>query len=788
MVSPKFYSTFILLGVVLSGSVASGASKPVVAAKEDPLAYLKVLDPGVPYCEGKVDLHVGKESFVEIANELPGRAEYNELVQLFRKSDWQEFDEKWQEFRTNFPDSPLIEAGAFLYLQTRFDRIDRDDGFKSKEVEKLLREAVIVYPGSTLAPVVWATAASFFLRQGSVPRALALYELNERQYRNTPLACVFKMGIAESNFLIQDYVAAAKHFEQVSKSCGNARVKVAAQVRMADIKWIEKSVAATAAYEKLILENDSIVERFFPSALYNVGELKYREKNYASARYYFDRFYKVESKDAKCIPHSLKRLADVAFRTDNPWQKVAGYYLAVREQSPYSDVGRYSYIHGLLIGLPTFPRIEYQRRLKVIDNEIDSIRDNELRTAAYVEKGLALLDAGEKTSMDYLVRLNEKTQDSLSQGPLADFIRNRLLRILKQEVDEAKEQSYDVASILQPIQAAYNVWLKQTPFEAQAQKYYSELVLYRFEQHMKDDDFDAALEQLEQWTKSKLWPPAGPDWESRQVVGEALADLVFDFEGDPEESPSYFLLNKESFLQTFLRPEFQLLWAQVAMDTGDKKRLMKIAAALKNQRAPAYVDQRISEELQSRMWLAAAESFASIDEYRLAEKAFGMVKDQPLQERALSGRMQLHVRRKDWNGAYPHGKSLLTWVKGEKRVSHLRNLQEIVLEGKLWGKATEVLGWAKETGLEGKELALFHYMTGRAQFELKQYRSAIESLENALKADPDSTGAAEARFRLGKSLAKEKRLEQARLVFRELADKKDPFWSPLANNEIKSLK
>ena len=790
MSSPKKMTTLNFLLVSLSLYSVTCAAGPVAKEKQDdPFYYLKVIDAPAPFCEGQVKLEAGKEAFVEIANELPGRDEYNELVRIAKRSAWDIFDLKWQEFRTNFSDSPLVEAGAFLYLQTRFDRIDRDDGSQSKEVEKLLREAALAYPKSTLAPAVWATAAQFMMKQGLGARALSLYEKGEHLYQNSDFNCVFKLGTAETNYLIRDFKPAIKKFEEVIRNCENSRLKVASQIRISDIRLLQdEAKAAETMYEKIILESDAVVERYFPSVLYNLGEIKYRDKNYASARHFFNRFYQIESKEAKCMPHALKRIADTSFRLDPTWHKAAGYYFAVHEQAPYTDVGRFSYIHGLLIGLPNLPKIEYQRRLKVIDNEIDKMKDRQLREIAYMEKGLVLLDAAEEPAMDYLVRLNDRMRDVMTKGAIADFIRERLLRVLKKEVQSGMESDAASESFFQPIEAAYKVWLKGTPNELQAQKYYSELVLHRFDQHMKDDDLEAATTELEKWTETMLWNKSGPDWEARQRVGESLSELVFDFEGEPEESPSYFLLKKEKLLSIFLKPEFVLLWAQIAMDTGDKKRLEKIASSLKNQRGLAAVDPKISEELQGRMWLAAAEALGMLNDFRGAERAYEMVLDEPLQERALTGRMKLHTDRKDWKSAFPVAEKLLPYLKGEKRQKLLSNTLEIVLQGKLWEKASQVLGWAKELRLDAKELAPFHYLTGRAHFERKEYRLAIESLENALKADPTAETASESQFRLGKALEREKRVAQARVIFRELAAKKDPFWSPLANNEMKSLK
>jgi len=792
---PQPTSLLIFIWLMICSSLTQAAEKPSTPAiySKDPLHYLKILDLPHPYCEGKIDLSVGKEYFVEIANDLPGREEYNQLIVHYRKAQWELLDSKWKEFRQRYSDSPLMEPGAFLYAQTEFDRIIRDDGLKSKEAERHLRELTLMYPQSELTPVLRATAASFFLRNGSFQKALSLYQTAERDYAEHPLSCVFTMGDGETNFMMRAWPEAAKKYRVVADKCNNIRLKVAAMVRAADSEWLQGLPNAQGLYEKVIENQDSFITRFFPSALYNLGEIKYREGQLASAKFYFDQYIKTETKDAKCIPHSIKRMADIAFRTGEPWEKAAGLYLATKEQSPNTDVGRFSYIHGLLIGLPTYPRIEYQRRLKVIDSQIDEIQEESWRSLAYLEKGLALLDAGEKSAMDYLVRLTEKADFRLKGGELANFVRDRLLKILKAEVetaisadDESRRKS-DM-EIFQPIEAAFGVWLKGSEYETAARKFYNQMILRRFEQYMSEDDFVAAIEKLERWHDSPLWDPKGPEWEVKLKVGELLAEWVFDFEGEPEESPAYLLLKKEKALTSFLEPEFHLLWAQLALDTGDNNRLKKIIDAGKGSRSPASVDPRLPSDLQSHFWLVTAESFRRLKRYPEAEQAFGRVKDESFQQDAIEGRLALHLDMKNFGKAYADGKELLPRLKGDKRRQNLSRLLEITEAGKLWKQSPELLSWAKESFETPAELVPFYFQAGRAFFELGQFRSAIEAYESGLKGNPEGKTSGEARYRLGRSLVKDKRVAQARAVFLDLIERKDPFWSPLASNEIKSLK
>ena len=203
--------------------------------------------------------------------------------------------------------------------------------------------------------------------------------------------------------------------------------------------------------------------------------MKYLDRDYATAKFYFKEYMDNEGPDAQCVPYAVKRLADIAFRQNEPWEKVVGMYLAVRDKSPLTDVGRFSYIHALLLGLRTFPKVEYSRRMKIIDEQIDQIKDEAFRETAYLEKGLALLDTGERGALDYLVRLNERSSFDLQKGPIGTFVRQRLLEILQDEVSVAVKgdphRKKDDSAIFGPLEEAFPIWLKGTPYENSARNF-----------------------------------------------------------------------------------------------------------------------------------------------------------------------------------------------------------------------------------------------------------------------------------------------------------------------------
>src|SRR4051812_42243948 len=71
------------------------------------LSYLRALEVDHPYCQGRANLDIAREYFVEVANNLPGVQDYNELVREYRRKRWDAYREKHAQFLQNFPNSPL---------------------------------------------------------------------------------------------------------------------------------------------------------------------------------------------------------------------------------------------------------------------------------------------------------------------------------------------------------------------------------------------------------------------------------------------------------------------------------------------------------------------------------------------------------------------------------------------------------------------------------------------------------------------------------------------------------
>ena len=194
------------------------------------------------------------------------------------------------------------------------------------------------------------------------------------------------------------------------------------------------------------------------------------------------------------------------------------------------------------------------------------------------------------------------------------------------------------------------------------------------------------------------------------------------------------------------------------------------------------------KESQPYLSLVWGETLIELGKYGEAESALRKVKEPELIERALRDKYSLYMKKKDYPKAYDAALEL--FKRGgdssdeDDRQEELSLLQNITLEGKLWSRAPQVLSLSQKMGISGKDLAPYYYLAGRAYFELSHCQPAVGSFESAIRLAPDYPESAEARYRLGKCLLKEKKKAQAKKVWEELIEMKDSFWSPLAQNEI----
>jgi len=159
-----------------------------------------------------------------------------------------------------------------------------------------------------------------------------------------------------------------------------------------------------------------------------------------------------------------------------------------------------------------------------------------------------------------------------------------------------------------------------------------------------------------------------------------------------------------------------------------------------------------------------------------------------LKSRALQDRFVWYKSSQQYPKAYGVGLALLDQSKPEEQRERLNLLYDITCQGNLLARAPELLSRAKKIGVTDKDLAPFHFLSGKAHFQRSQCKLAISDYETALALDNAYSDSAEARYRLGKCLSRVHQPTQARKIWEELVGMKDTFWSPLAKNELRLMR
>lgn len=774
---------FLTLGVTLCVFAFAGKLSP------PSFMSLKQLDFDHDFCDGHADLGVGADTFVEIENPLRGTGEYNALIQKYQAKDYAGLEEGIGFFRKVHESSPLIEAVTFLEVQSKLDQLALGDDEGLKELEAKIRQTFLLYPKSTLTPIITTNLANYFLANGNYNRALSLYQLARNDYPFHRLSCVFLYGAAEANYLIRERGAAKRAFELVLQKCDNARFQVGAQARLLDLRRDEGEPVAKleTEYSKLYEKTGVPLSRFSPATLFNLAEMRYRRQQYPSSRFFLKEFLRYGARETACIPTAYKRLADIAMRSkDESLTDAIGKYFLVKDKFPKSEIGTFSQLHAYLLDFQKQPPAEQERRLRLVEAQIESITDRKLQTAIFLEKGLALLEIGQKNALEYLVRMNERTELNLQKGELAAFVREHLLKILEDEVKsvDTKTDSRRDRRVFEPLETAYITWLKGSPFEARARQLYREMVLQRFDEALAQKNPASAVGKLKRWEESELSPGQRVDQPSRVHVGSKIAKLFVDSLGEDQKPLSKLLQENEETLTAFFAPEFQGLWVAAALNTGDKERLEKALSKSKG-RSISSVDKQLDKEVRSYLFLAYGQGYREVGKKKEAEESLKSVDSGPMALLAEKERMKLYQEGHENKKIVDLGVGLVKKLPAAEKKTYVQMMKEAVLDGKLWKNGANVLQAAVASEIEQKELASYYFLAGRSQYELGDCNSAIGTFNRAFTLNPDIPEKAEAKFRMGKCYFRLRDKERARKAWQEVEAMKDPFWTPLSANELR---
>lgn len=768
---------------VLMGTTGPNASS---------FSQLKQLDFPIPYCEGKSNLEVAPTYFTEIENKISGTTEYNSLIKLYQKKDWAALMEGIEVFKKTFESSPLIEALVFLELQMELDQLNYSESALVKKFEAKFRETLVLYPSSSLAPVVSASLANFYLKNGAYSKALGLYQAGREEHPFHDAACVFLYGTAESHFLLHEYENAKIGFQQVAQKCSSTRLLLGARVRQVDI---ERDTGGDLQkieqqYAKVTEENPHLISRFHPEILFNLGEIKYRAGNLPSSSFYFNDFNRGNTeKYQDCLPGLYKRLADLSSKNKKKLAEVVGNYLIVREKFPKSDLGRYSRVHAFLLELPNLDPVETQRRIQIIDEEIANISNPKIQTSTSIEKGLALLEQGNNDSLSYLAGLHERHGFDIKKGEIGEFIRSKALVLFKKNEkskNELKDRDRD-EQILGPIESSFENWFKGTPDELAAKNTYGQIIVQRLAESLPQKGLKSAISKLDRWKNSPLFSERDLTSSLRIELGSTLSVWWFSEKNKNEKANAELFLSKDDLFSPFLKPEFQSLWLQAYVATNKVVDLELALSKMKRNRNLASVTKNIGNPASSYLALMNGRAYRETKNFAASEKAFNQMSDRSLTQIKNKELMLTYIDSGRFEKVLPLGFGGIEKANEIQSKDYLSLMRMAVVEGKQWSSAERVLKAATKNQIKEKDLAPYLSMAGRADLERGNCPSSVKRFEEALKLDPDAKDKAESRFYLGKCLFRMKDNKAALKEWQEVASLKDEFWSPLAESEMKLL-
>ncbi|MBY0369668.1 tetratricopeptide repeat protein [bacterium] len=746
----------LLLFAVLP-TIASAASSRLFSAWES-------FDVPQPWCERAIPLGVGREGFFEIANDVPGKEAYNRLIQAYRFREWKQLEGELAAFMETYEDTPLREAATFLEAQSFFDQSQESGDEKARVAEKKMREAMLLYPKSDFAALMSATAAGFWVRSGNFQRGLAMYEVARTQYPQSNFQCAFKLGMGEANFLLRNLTAARGLFEELLNTCQGARLKSAALVRIADIGWLEKKRGAEAEYERRLELDSPFIERFYQPLLANLGEIKYADGNFSGAEYYFKRYLKMERGKPDCTAGAAKRIADIYWRDPKKQKLAIGGYLSVSEASPETDLGRFSHAHALLIDPGIQRGADWTRRVRIVDELAEKITDEALRSRLYVEKGMVLIGLNEPTALGFLEKLRGKTKYDFEKGEPGRFLRARLL-------DQIREGQA-------PLENVYSKWLKGSPEGKAALAIYENQSIAGISEKLAKGEIEEALEQLEEWHASELWPGDALMPASAQLISAELLKAVYV--GGKESKAAALVQKHSKTLAPLFRPNYEIVQWLADLQLGNKA---QAGGWLKWERQLASTASKIPKNQTTLFHLATAAGLRAQGNPSGAEAALKGLKDPAWEAQIFEERIALAQEQGKSAQVFTLAKDQLPHAKAEERSRFLDLMKDTVVQARYWQGAGGLIEAAKTWQPDREKLAPYYLAAARGQFELGQFKQAIDSFETAFRLVP-SLASAESHFRLAKCWLSQSKPEAARTELQKAVDLKDEFWSPLAKSEI----
>lgn len=754
--------------------------------------FLDLLDPVLPYCDIPKAFDSSHQTFVEIKNNLPGRSAYNNMILDYQRRQWPKLDSKIEKFRIEFESSPLREAVEFLAFQAELERLNSEDPDSLKHTEQHFRELLLLYPKSSLTSTVQVSLANFYLKNGNAQKSLGLFRELRRDFPFHPDQCHFMFGEAEAEYQLNGLVDSKRTYQAILQKCQSKKIKLGSEIRLLDIAGKENPKENQVnSYEALRQKETALIQRFFPDLILNLGEAAYRGREYEQSLFYLNEFKRSVSGRHACEMKMLKRLADITMRKEKAASQILGKYLEVYELDPKSDLGKFSKVIALGYQGEEILKGEFERRDRTIKELIPQIQDKNFNLRARV--------------LDSVVRLKRKKQESLEainslyllKNANPQFFRGELEAQIRKEIIQLQEQKPQMFSQLSP--GAWDKWFWETTLRTHAEWFKGSTQEDLFKQTVSAQTLERAQRQLENgrnddmvrnlrfWSETELFTVSLQDLKQKEeLVGAILVSWMEQAQADQKKT-SELISENESYLKKIFGAEGQTLWVKVALEKNKEKDLENALRPLRVPRKIAAVGQLKNEKVLSVKSLVLGQAFRRVNQISLSNKYLALVKSPEFKNMSVLEQMRNARDQKRFKTALQLGFSQLKLSSEKERMGYLEVMSDAVKSGKLWPLANRLYQISKDLKLESSEKALVLGVLGRAKFEEKQFKEASSLLNEALVLDPEGRNTAEASFFLARSLSKSGDLNQAKQVLSQLKDKKDEFWSPLAETEMEIL-
>ncbi len=762
---------FKFLHSILAFTLAFLAQR-AIASRE--FSAWEEFDGKAPLCERPIALAIGREAFFEISNEVEGKEDFNRIVRELYAQKWESLDRQIEAFRQTHEKSPLREAVTFIEVQSLYDRSSGKRDEEEKKAERAHRSAVLLYPQSEFLPVLAATSGGYWLRTNSYQRSLASYEVALGTFPSHPLACTFRMGVAEAHFLLRDWKSAEKAIDSTLSNCQNFRLRSAAAVRKNDIDWMLTKPGIEQSFAKLMVDESPFIERLYQPAMANFAEVLYQSGKMTEALYYFERYIKKEKQESPCVAYAQKRVADIAARSGKVTPEVVGKYLAVYENFPKTDIGRFSYAHALLTDPSLEGGAELVRRIKIADEQSANMQDEGLRTRLFLEKALTLLEFGQTDSFDLLVSMRAKTNLPVTEGKTGRFIRKKMADLF----ESGKVQPLDSPLLFASLEQAHRNWFDGTEMQPWIGKFYSGSLTKQVSDAISTDRFQEALNLLTHWQKSALWPVEGAPRESRLKTGKALLSRLYLQPGDG--SFALAIASSASILSPFIEPEYSMVPWLAAVQLGSQGS----SGRLKWERQLALISAELPKDDRALFQLATASGLRQLGDFTGAQVALNKAPSGYLKSALRAEKLALAVALKQPQKAYSLMAELFREAPEPEKSDVIQKMKDYSVQEKLWARGPEIVDFARSVFSKKEEMLPYILFAARAHFELKECAKSVRLYETAFESTIPSALLPESRFRFGKCLVQQKKKELARQELQKVIDTKDLFWSSLAQSEL----